>query len=270
MTRRTLRKDLDAFQEVYNAAWRKNWGFVPYSKEDLDAYALDLQLVFDPDWFMVAETPDGEVAGVAISPLDVNQALKQMNGRLLPLGWWHFLRPRAVHRPRPRRLPRRPPRAPAHRRRGVAVRRALRHGREGPRLPRRARLDPRGQPDQPGMEALGGTVIRKLRVYRRDLTELGRGPLGCGRWSRRRSRRHGRGRRQRAAGHRARQARRPGRDAGRRGRRDDVRRRRGPRRRPARPPRPRRILRPRRRRQDLPILATRSFLVDVHLLDPRR
>ena len=30
------------------------------------------------------------------------------------------------------------------------------------------------------------------------------------------------------------------------------------------------ILRPRRRRNDQSVLATRSFLVDVHLLDPRR
>jgi hypothetical protein len=30
------------------------------------------------------------------------------------------------------------------------------------------------------------------------------------------------------------------------------------------------ILRRRRRRNDLSVLATRSFLVDVHLLDPRR
>jgi predicted phage tail protein len=30
------------------------------------------------------------------------------------------------------------------------------------------------------------------------------------------------------------------------------------------------ILRPRRRRRDLPVVATRSFLVDVHFLDPRR
>jgi hypothetical protein len=30
------------------------------------------------------------------------------------------------------------------------------------------------------------------------------------------------------------------------------------------------LLRPRRRRRDLPVVATRSFLVDVHLLDPRR
>ena len=77
MTRRSLRRDLDLFAEVYNAAWAGNWGFVPYSKEDLDAYALDLQLVFDPKWFMVVETRDGDVAGVAISPLDVNQVLQQ-------------------------------------------------------------------------------------------------------------------------------------------------------------------------------------------------
>jgi len=34
--------------------------------------------------------------------------------------------------------------------------------------------------------------------------------------------------------------------------------------------RSRRTLFGRRRRRDLPVVATRSFLVDVHLLDPRR
>jgi GNAT superfamily N-acetyltransferase len=91
MSRRSLRRDLDAFAEVYNAAWKDNWGFVPYTKADLDAYAQELQLVFDPHWFMVAEK-DGETVGVAITVPDVNQVLRRMNGRLLPLGWWHFLR----------------------------------------------------------------------------------------------------------------------------------------------------------------------------------
>ena len=36
-----------------------NWGFVPYTEEDLDAYAQELQLVFDRNWFMVAENADG-------------------------------------------------------------------------------------------------------------------------------------------------------------------------------------------------------------------
>jgi len=93
MTRRTLRRDLDLFAEVYNSAWSRNWGFVPYSKEDLDAYAQELQLVFDPNWFMIAERVDnGEVVAAAISVPDINQVLKKMNGRLLPFGWWHYLR----------------------------------------------------------------------------------------------------------------------------------------------------------------------------------
>jgi GNAT superfamily N-acetyltransferase len=96
MRRRSLRKDLDVFAEIYNEAWSRNWGFVPYTKADLDAYAMDLHLVFDPDWFMVAEREDGEPVGVAITIPDVNQVLKRMNGRLLPLGWLHYLRRRRI------------------------------------------------------------------------------------------------------------------------------------------------------------------------------
>jgi GNAT superfamily N-acetyltransferase len=91
MSRRRLRRDLEVFGEIYNQAWSRNWGFVPYSKEDLDHYAQELQIVFDRNWFMVAEK-DGEPIAVAITVPDVNQVLKRMNGRLLPLGWWHFLR----------------------------------------------------------------------------------------------------------------------------------------------------------------------------------
>lgn len=96
MTRRSLRRDLDRFAEVYNSAWSDNWGFAPYSKADLDQYASEMQLVFDSDWFMVAETAEGETVAVAITVPDINQVLKRMNGRLLPLGWWHFLRRKRI------------------------------------------------------------------------------------------------------------------------------------------------------------------------------
>jgi GNAT superfamily N-acetyltransferase len=92
MTRRHLRRDLDLFGETWNDAWKDNWGFVPYSKEDLDHYAQELQLAFDRNWFMVAENREGEAVGVAITVPDLNQVLKKMNGRVLPAGWWHFLR----------------------------------------------------------------------------------------------------------------------------------------------------------------------------------
>jgi GNAT superfamily N-acetyltransferase len=90
MSRRHLRRDMDEFAKVYNAAWSKNWGFVPYSKEDLDELARTYQLVYSRDWFMVAEI-DGETVAMAISIPDINQVLKKMKGRLLPFGWWYYL-----------------------------------------------------------------------------------------------------------------------------------------------------------------------------------
>ncbi len=96
MSRRSLRRDMDRFAEVYNAAWSENWGFSPYSKADLDHYSQELQLVFDRNWFMVAENEAGETVAVAITVPDINQVLKRMNGRLLPTGLWHFLRRRKL------------------------------------------------------------------------------------------------------------------------------------------------------------------------------
>ena len=147
MRRRALRRDLDVFGEIYNEAWSRNWGFVPFSKEDLDAYAQELHLVFDPDWFMVAETADGEAVGAAITIPDINQVQKLMNGRLLPLGWWHYLPAQAHHRPLPGRIPRREAGLPAHRGRRGALRRALQHrsapGSSGARWAGSSRRTPR-------------------------------------------------------------------------------------------------------------------------------
>ena len=52
MRRRQLRKDMDAFADVYNEAWAKNWGFVPDLDEGPDVYAKNLKQVFDENWFM--------------------------------------------------------------------------------------------------------------------------------------------------------------------------------------------------------------------------
>jgi GNAT superfamily N-acetyltransferase len=90
MSRRHLRHEMDEFATVYNAAWSHNWGFVPYSKADLDAYAIDMQLVFSKEWFMVAEQ-EGKTVAMAITIPDIHQVYKKMRGKLLPLGWFHYL-----------------------------------------------------------------------------------------------------------------------------------------------------------------------------------
>jgi hypothetical protein len=170
MSRRSLRRDMDRFAEVYNAAWNENWGFVPYSKADLDAYTQELHLVFDAHWFMVAETAAGATVAVAITVPDINQVLKRMNGRLLPLGWWQFLRRRRIiDRVRVGFLGVKP----EFQHTGVAAAMYVEHfdmaivtpqkwGEMGWILETNRNMNR-------AMEAMGGRVVRRFRVYERTL-----------------------------------------------------------------------------------------------------
>jgi GNAT superfamily N-acetyltransferase len=67
---------------------------VPLTDRELDHMARELRPVLDEDFACVAETADGEVAGVSLSLPDYNQVLAGLNGRLLPLGWLKALRGR--------------------------------------------------------------------------------------------------------------------------------------------------------------------------------
>jgi GNAT superfamily N-acetyltransferase len=171
MRRRQLRKDMDAFAEVYNSAWSENWDFVPYSKKDLDAYAQELQLVFDKHWFMVAEREDtGEVVGMAITVPDVNQVLALMNGRLLPLGWWRFLRKgKVIDRVRVGFLGVKP----EYQHTGVAAKLYVEHFNAAAARPQHGGemgwiLETNTAMNR-GMEAMGGRIVKRYRVYEREL-----------------------------------------------------------------------------------------------------
>jgi GNAT superfamily N-acetyltransferase len=171
MRRKQLRKDMDAFAEVYNSAWSKNWDFVPYSKKDLDAYAQELQLVFDKHWFMIAEREDtGEVVGMAITVPDVNQVLAKMNGKLLPLGWWKFLRKgKSIDRVRVGFLGVKP----EYQHTGVAAKLYVEHFNAAAVRPQDGGemgwiLETNTAMNR-GMEAMGGRVVKRYRVYEREL-----------------------------------------------------------------------------------------------------
>lgn len=170
MSRRSLRKDLDEFAEVYNEAWSENWGFVPYSKRDLDVYAQELQLVFDSNWFMVAETEAGETAAIAITIPDINQVLVKMKGRVLPFGWLHYLRKKWImDRVRVGFLGVKH----AYQHTGVAAALYVEHFDTASRTPQTWGemgwiLETNHNMNR-AMEAMGGRVVRRFRVYERVL-----------------------------------------------------------------------------------------------------
>jgi GNAT superfamily N-acetyltransferase len=170
MSRRRLRRELDAFAEIYNEAWSRNWGFVPYSEADLDAYAQELQLVYDRNWFMVAEDEGGKTVGIAISVPDINQVLKRMNGRVLPFGWWHYLnRKRIINQVRVGFLGVRP----AYQHTGVAAGLYAEHFDMAEVTPVKGGemgwILETNKAMNRAMKAMGGTIVKKYRVYQRSL-----------------------------------------------------------------------------------------------------
>jgi GNAT superfamily N-acetyltransferase len=87
-----LDDDIATIQQIYNSAWERNWGFVPMTGEEILHLAKQLRPVVDPRFCVIAYAGD-EPAGFALALPDFNEALKHINGRLLPFGFvkllWH-------------------------------------------------------------------------------------------------------------------------------------------------------------------------------------
>ena len=90
MRKKDMEAEIGRFLEVYNAAWERNWGFVPLTDDEVRHYAKDLKQILDENWAFIAEK-DGEPVGAALTLPDYNQVFKRLNGRLLPFGWAKFL-----------------------------------------------------------------------------------------------------------------------------------------------------------------------------------
>jgi hypothetical protein len=91
-----FKKEVAVVREIYNDAWKRNWGFIPVSEEEFAHLAKDLKQIVDPRIAMIAEQEvDGGTRPIAffLAVPDVNRALKRAGGRLFPFGLikilWH-------------------------------------------------------------------------------------------------------------------------------------------------------------------------------------
>jgi GNAT superfamily N-acetyltransferase len=169
MRKRDFEAELGRFMEVYNAAWERNWGFVPLTEEEVRYYAKDLKPVLDERWTWIAER-DGEVLGAALSLPDVNRCLAHMNGRLLPIGWAKYLyHRRKIDRVRVLALGVKP----QYQDLGVAAafyiehlenadRKAIWWGEMGWILETNTAMNR-------AMEGMGGKIVKRYRIYERGL-----------------------------------------------------------------------------------------------------
>lgn len=71
-------------KQLYNAAWERNWGFVPFTEGEIDHLAKQLRPIVVPELVAFAER-EGRPIGFAVALPDLNVALKtNPSGRLFP------------------------------------------------------------------------------------------------------------------------------------------------------------------------------------------
>lgn len=90
--------------DIFNDAWSDNWGFVPMTRAEVAEMAKKLKLLVTGGFGQIASV-DGEPAAMIISLPDVNHAIRDLNGRLLPFGWAKILWRLKLRKPTKGRIP---------------------------------------------------------------------------------------------------------------------------------------------------------------------
>ncbi len=104
LRRRRFKQDLEILRDIFNDAWSENWGFVPITREEFEELGRNIAPLIDDDFVQIAEV-DGTPAAMMVMLPNVNEALRDLNGRLLPLGWLKLLWRLKVRYPRSGRIP---------------------------------------------------------------------------------------------------------------------------------------------------------------------
>jgi hypothetical protein len=173
--RRRLAEDAAIMRDIFNDAWHNNWGFVPLAEEEWVETVTTLGKLMPDEYIQIAEY-DGEPVAFIVALPNLNEAARDLRGRLLPLGWLKLLWRLKVRHPRTARVPL------------MGVRQSFQHSRLGPTLAFvvidavRKALHRRGVADvemgwiledNDGMrniiETIGGEAYKRYRIYEKEL-----------------------------------------------------------------------------------------------------
>jgi len=75
---------------IFNDAWLNNWGFVPLTETETDHLAKSLKPLLDPRLVSIVEW-NGEPVGFLVCLPNLNEAIRDLGGKLLPFGWAKLL-----------------------------------------------------------------------------------------------------------------------------------------------------------------------------------
>ncbi len=89
--------------DIFNDAWSQNWGFVPFTRAELEAVAKALKPLVRTELVALASV-GGEPAAMLVALPNLSEAIADLGGRLLPFGWAKLLWRLKVARPRSARV----------------------------------------------------------------------------------------------------------------------------------------------------------------------
>lgn len=98
-----IRREIEIVRDIHNEAWHANWGFVPFTQEEIEVMASDYSQFIDPELVLIAEV-DGEPAALCLAVPDLNEVIGDFDGELMRRPWnlvrllWRlkFARPKAA------------------------------------------------------------------------------------------------------------------------------------------------------------------------------
>lgn len=168
-------EELATLRDIFNDAWAENWGFVPFTEAEFKDLGHTLRVLIASELIQVAEVDGVPAAFIAALP-NVNETIRDFDGKLLPFNWAKLLWNLKVRFPKSSRVPL------------MGVRRGFHNTPLGPGLAFlvidavRHELVARGVEqvelswileDNEGMrsiiEAIGGRDYKRYRVYEREL-----------------------------------------------------------------------------------------------------
>lgn len=85
LSKKDIDRDVEMTLDIFNDAWKENWGFVPMTKAEAAKMASDLKLFLLPE-ITALVLIDGEPAAVAVALPNVNELITDLHGKLFPLG----------------------------------------------------------------------------------------------------------------------------------------------------------------------------------------
>ncbi len=103
LRRACLKEDLCIIKEIFEEAWSDNWGFLPFTDKEFSEFGHQVKLLVEDDFVQIVEI-DGEPSAMLVAFPNIHEVIKDLNGRLLPLGWLKALWRLKVSYPRTGRV----------------------------------------------------------------------------------------------------------------------------------------------------------------------